>query len=397
MAHMSTQHRAPKVFLSYAREDQASVETIYDRLAAAGIRAWMDARDILPGEDWEKSIWRAVRDSDFVVICLSRRSTGKRGFLQREVKRALELWEEKLEEDIYLIPARLEECIPPSSLRKFQWVDLFRDKGFDLLLEAITTRAGRIGLGPADSSQGTWDTGYRLRTIEETEDMAYQISLSYPEFHGFPNDAHSEINPVLYGYITNLRQGFRRQSLSAMELEVVREERKRKREEPSGHDDLTAQCKVALVSNSLLSLEFRVWTYYSGAAHPNSYTRTYNFQFSPVIQLSLEEIFHTFSSYIHTLSERCRRALLKQADEAGYLETDEQRQHQTEWIEGAVAVTPENFPTLYQKFLLLPHSLRIIFDPYEVGPYSWGRRVVDLPWETLRDALRSDFARRLQS
>lgn len=389
---MNTQHRAPKVFLSYAREDRAPVMILYDRLAAAGILPWMDDRDILPGEDWEKSIWRAIQDSDFVVVCLSRYSTGKRGFLQREVKRALELWEEKLEEDIYLIPSRLEDCVPPNSLRKFQWVDLFRENGFDCLIEAITTGAMRIGLGFVYSP----DPGYQLMKIEENKDMAYQISMIYPEFHGLPDEAQLETNPVIQGYITNLRQGFRRQSLSAMELEVVREEREQKHLEHSGQDSLTAQCQIALLSNHLLSLDLRVSTYFSGAAHPNSYTRTYNFKFSPVIQLSLEEIFHTFSSYIHTLSDRCRMELLKQADETGYLETKEQRQYQTEWIEGAVALTTENFTTIYQKFLLLPNSFRIVFDPYEVGPYSWGRRVVDLPWETLQDALRSDFARLLQ-
>jgi hypothetical protein len=92
-----------RLFLSYATEDSRAVGELYDRLHQAPYEPWMDRRNILAGEDWKRSIERALRQADFVLVCLSTRSVTKRGFVQREMREALELWKEKLADDIYLI------------------------------------------------------------------------------------------------------------------------------------------------------------------------------------------------------------------------------------------------------------------------------------------------------
>jgi hypothetical protein len=130
-----------QIFLSYAREDREKVESLYQALSEAGFKPWMDTRDILPGEQWRSSIQRAVRGSDFFLACLSRNSVGKRGWIQREVREALDTWQEMLDSDIYLIPVRLEDCDAPDRLRDFQWVDLFEEDGWTRLVEAI-----RVGI-----------------------------------------------------------------------------------------------------------------------------------------------------------------------------------------------------------------------------------------------------------
>jgi len=126
-----------QIFLSYASEDLESVEALYQELSKAGFKPWMDKKDILPGELWKSSISRAIRDSDFFVVCLSANSIDKRGWIQREIKQALDIWQEMLDSDSYLIPARLEECEVPESLRDFQWVDLFEEDGWTQLVKSI--------------------------------------------------------------------------------------------------------------------------------------------------------------------------------------------------------------------------------------------------------------------
>jgi len=130
-----------QIFLSYAREDEEKVEELYQRLSDIGFKPWMDKKDILPGEKWPSSIRRAIRDSDFFLVCLSTNSVKKRGWVQREMKQALDLWQEKLEDDIYLIPVRLEDCEAPEGLREFQWVNLFEEGGWEQLVRAI-----RVGM-----------------------------------------------------------------------------------------------------------------------------------------------------------------------------------------------------------------------------------------------------------
>ena len=75
-----------KIFLSYASEDYSLVSDFYDRLKKIGINSWMDKKDILPGENWERSIWRAVKNADFIILFLSNHSVNKRGFFQKEIK-----------------------------------------------------------------------------------------------------------------------------------------------------------------------------------------------------------------------------------------------------------------------------------------------------------------------
>jgi hypothetical protein len=127
----------PQIFLSYAREDKERVQNLYQKLSEAGFNPWMDTEDILPGEKWQPSIKKAIRHSAFFVACLSTHSVNKRGFLQKEIRQALDVWEEKLDSDIYLIPARLESCEVPEKLCEFQRVNLFEEQGWTKLMETI--------------------------------------------------------------------------------------------------------------------------------------------------------------------------------------------------------------------------------------------------------------------
>ena len=126
-----------QIFLSYAREDEEKVENLYQRLSDEGFKPWMDTKDILPGEKWPSSIRKAIRRSDFFLLCLSENSVDKRGWIQKEIREALENLQGMLDSDIYLVPARLEKCEVPESLREFQWVDLFEEDGWTRLAEAI--------------------------------------------------------------------------------------------------------------------------------------------------------------------------------------------------------------------------------------------------------------------
>jgi hypothetical protein len=130
-----------QIFLCYAQEDEEKANHLYQELFDAGFKPWMDKKDILPGEQWEFCIPRAIRRSDFFLACLSANSVTKRGYLQKEIKEALDIWDEMLEDDIYLIPVRLEDCEVPERLHDFQWVNLFEEDGWTRLVKAI-----RIGV-----------------------------------------------------------------------------------------------------------------------------------------------------------------------------------------------------------------------------------------------------------
>jgi len=136
--------RPLKVFLCHAHADRDRVHALYERLTNDGVDAWLDKEKLLPGQDWELEIRKAVREADVVVVCLSKQFN-QAGFRQKEVRLALDTAMEKPEGEIFIIPARLEECDNLESLRKWHWVDLFEDDGYEMLMRAFRARADRIG------------------------------------------------------------------------------------------------------------------------------------------------------------------------------------------------------------------------------------------------------------
>lgn len=129
--------KKPQIFLSYAREDRARVEQIYDSLRAEGFDPWMDTRDIQAGQRWSSVIGNAIREADFTLVFISGNSLSKRGFVQREIKAAIDILSERPEGEIFLVPVRLEESELPDTLKPLQYVDLFESEGWHKLIHAL--------------------------------------------------------------------------------------------------------------------------------------------------------------------------------------------------------------------------------------------------------------------
>ena len=120
------------------------MKALYARLKREGVDVWLDKEKLLPGADWELEIRKAVREADVVVVCLSKQFN-QAGFRQKEVRIALDAAMEKPEGEIFIIPARLEECDNLESLSRWHWVDLFESDGFQRLILALRVRAEKIG------------------------------------------------------------------------------------------------------------------------------------------------------------------------------------------------------------------------------------------------------------
>lgn len=130
-----------KAFLCHSRDDAPKIRELYKLLSKDGVNPWLDVERLLPGDNWPEEIYRAVQHSDVVIICFSKGTATKEGFVQREIKWALEVAEEKPDGTIFLIPLKLEECDIPERLHKLQWVNLFDENGYDLLKRSLSRRA----------------------------------------------------------------------------------------------------------------------------------------------------------------------------------------------------------------------------------------------------------------
>jgi hypothetical protein len=113
-----------QVFICYAREDHEVAKKLYKDLKRVGVTPWLDTEDILPGQNWKVTTQKALRASSYILVLLSSHSVSKRGFVQKEIKMALDILDEFPPDEIFIIPVRLDDCEPADErLQDLQWVE----------------------------------------------------------------------------------------------------------------------------------------------------------------------------------------------------------------------------------------------------------------------------------
>jgi hypothetical protein len=114
-----------KIFISYAREDSTPASELYESLIREGYKPCLDTNSVLPGEKWKQVVSAEIKKSRFFIGLISKNSV-KRGYVQKELKEALEILDEFPESGVFIIPVRLETInISDSRLEQIQYVDLF--------------------------------------------------------------------------------------------------------------------------------------------------------------------------------------------------------------------------------------------------------------------------------
>ncbi|GEM_PF-3121731 len=139
--------RSLKVFLCHSSDDKPIVRKLFQRLySRKGIDPWLDEAKLLPGVRWDHEIAKAVKESHIVIVCVSKNSVSKEGYVQKEIQRALDIAQEKPEETIFIIPLKVEDCEIPDRLSQWQWVNYYEDGAFDRLLSSLQKRAQSLGI-----------------------------------------------------------------------------------------------------------------------------------------------------------------------------------------------------------------------------------------------------------
>jgi hypothetical protein len=138
-----------RVFLCHAQKDKPLVRELYRKLASEEwIDPWLDEEKLYPGQDWDFEIEKAVKLSDAVLVCLSTNSVDKEGYIQRELRYVLRIAEEKSEGSIFVIPLRINDCLVPTRIREWQYVDYFpkgrKEWAYNRIVGALKLRQSTI-------------------------------------------------------------------------------------------------------------------------------------------------------------------------------------------------------------------------------------------------------------
>ncbi len=160
-----------RVFLYHASQDKPAVRELYKRLSAEKwIAPWLDEENLLLGQDFDFEITQAARESDAIIICLSKVSVAKEGYVNKEIRRALDIADEKPEGTIYIIPLRLDECEPSfERLKKLHWVDYFTPNAHEKLIKSLRARAKSLN----------------IEIPETVEPKATESAEEEPDLHSF--------------------------------------------------------------------------------------------------------------------------------------------------------------------------------------------------------------------
>lgn len=261
-----------KIFISYASEDYSAAKGLYDNLLEKNYSPWLDKEKLQVGSNWDFKIRQALKESDFVIILLSSISIKKRGFVQREFKLALKYLEDKLIDDIYIIPILLNDCEVPAQLESIQWIKSSEENYLGKILDSIniqrkiyfdTTPQEIIDLQNSFISQ-------KLDVIQQVRKHV-DCHFEYPVFakNNFWNV--SDVNDLVKSKALEIRNGlynFYFSDKEYFEWEGVE------------FRDSTLTYTISSITENQLSILF-THDDYLGGAHPNSYYYTLNFLFNP--------------------------------------------------------------------------------------------------------------------
>jgi len=167
-----------RIFLCHSSRDKTEVRNLYQRLSSDGFDPWLDEEKLLPGQEWEVEIAKAVQTSDVVIVCLSHKAINKAGYVHKEIKDALDKAEEQPEGTIFLIPLKLEECDVPERLQRWHWVNLFEEKGYERLMSSLRLRAETITSG-SDSEPNLIQRHEEVTYVEENETFINTIDMEF--------------------------------------------------------------------------------------------------------------------------------------------------------------------------------------------------------------------------
>ena len=185
MVESSALPRRLRVFLCHSSGDKDEVRTLSSRLARPAFHLWLDEIDLLPGQFWQREIQKAVHESDVVLICLSSASINKKGYVQKEIKFALDAADEQPEGTMFLIPVRLENCKVPDRLSDWQWVNLYEANGFERLVTSLQRRAHELGIATEEQPKAG-----DVNQPTPVHTASHQISQSEPSLpsHSSPSE-----------------------------------------------------------------------------------------------------------------------------------------------------------------------------------------------------------------
>jgi TIR domain len=116
-----------------ADEDKARTEEICRKLDGSGLNIEIAGR-WTGHEPWLEDRMASAR---FVLAFFSTQSGSESEGLNRFMEAALRSAQQTSKDRVFIIPVRFDRCELPEKVNHLQWIDLFKEGGFDQIVDVI--------------------------------------------------------------------------------------------------------------------------------------------------------------------------------------------------------------------------------------------------------------------
>lgn len=122
-----------RIFVCCAAADKARAEVICKRLDGAGLN--IEIAGLSNGG--ERALEDAIESARFVLVFFSNQSASECEALNRHLEIALRSAQKISKNRVFIIPVRFDKCDVPESVDHLQLIDLFKEEGFNQIVEVI--------------------------------------------------------------------------------------------------------------------------------------------------------------------------------------------------------------------------------------------------------------------
>jgi len=373
-----------QIFISYAKPDHSAALEIYEWLEQQGLNPWLDSEKLKPGQNWDFELQRALERSTFIVSLISHNSVDRRGYIQKEIVVALDRKNERLEDDIFIIPIIIDDLKSiPERFKKIQVVRYSDPRFKRLVLESITLQIDRLG-GERKQTQEDEELFWSSKTLSESWDgiPGYEYECQLFEFWSKRYSNVEDIASLIKGeFVDELLR------LRSVKLEQNATMYNFAQSKWSRTNTYSAFCAEPTLKGNVLNLIYTVDWYGAGAAHPNHHKSTFIFSLEPLVQIkSLWTIFREEDN--QTALAVIRGEAIRQLKEV--LQPEENG-----FVDDSIKTGTKDWQS-FHSFSFGSEGIDIYFPPYQVASYADGFQAARVPYSMIGKFVRPEYVTALQ-
>lgn len=375
----------PLVFISYASPDHDRVLPYFETFRGAGFDVWFDRDRLKPGQKWDYEIKRALARATIVIAFISNNSVDRRGYVQRELRIALDQAFDKLNDDIYIIPMLLDDdATVPRELRDVQIVRASDPNCGEQITDSIRHQLAKLGEKIAETQEHS-NVRWTYTKYKDAWDglPGYETEIQFLQFYSEQYPRVAEMSDVIRGELI----------AHAMEARTVKFEQDVDMYNfgQLSHARINtwdAAAPTPIIKGKIISINYHVSWYGAGAAHPNFHFITFCFFFDPLIRInSLDEFFADPGEALILVKQAVREQLIASLT----ADADADADFLKDWIDRGT-----NGWDSFCNFSFKEEALELYLPPYQVAPFAAGSQSTSIPYSAIKDLLKPIYKSALE-